>query len=105
MDILNLIQQEDENTCSGKIYRCKINIFLNAKKEYVEQIRMIPQKRLSCQGCMYCGQINDELPDFINMKESLIPEEAVDGALYRLDIINGVADWEYDLGFIQIDEE
>ena len=111
MDIIKIINSCESVDCVGKIYRCKINRFLNSKKEYVEQVRMIPQKRLSCRGCQHCGYLEEQISDFIQNKESLLPEEPVNGALYHIEIINEVQDWEtgivdeWDLAFIKMETE
>jgi len=100
---------DNSNKCKGKIFRGKVNMFLNAKGHYVYQERMIPLKRKSCPGCEYCNYLLDDmLPEFINCGPSPIIQNIVDHALYRLSVVNESRDYEtgiidcWDLEFVKI---
>lgn len=82
-------------SCNGRIYKCKINKFLNKKEEYVETVRMIPIKRMSCPGCDVCGWADEYLHDSTYYEENLINiEDAEHDKFYRLQVVNPSYDWE-----------
>ena len=109
MDVLKSDEKSDsgnssEALCKGKVFRCRVNAFVNCKGEYVYQEKMIPLKRRSCPGCDKCGHLGDRLPEFIGMGVDI--QGVVDGAIYHLAIVNESRDWEtgvdgdWDLVFV-----
>lgn len=96
-----------EAKCKGKVYRCRVNAFVNSKGEYVYQEKMIPLKRKSCPGCDKCGYLEDQLPEFVSMGSAAEIQGIEDGAIYRLEVVNESRDWEtgiiddWDLAFIK----
>jgi hypothetical protein len=101
---------DPETECKGKIFRCRVNAFVNSKGEYVYQERMIPLKRKSCPGCEKCGHLEDQLPEFISMGTGVNIHGIVDGGIYCLAIVNESRDWEsgvvddWDLAFVLCEE-
>lgn len=95
---------EEIKNCKGRVYKCKVNKYVNGKDEYVEQIRMIPMKKMSCPGCEVCDWADEYLPDS-NFWDNIEIDVIDDGAFYMLDVINISKDWEsgivddWDLGF------
>ena len=108
LDELKATNSQDKKPCNGKIYRGKVNAFINAKGEYIYQERMIPLKRQSCRGCEQCSWIDDDLPEFISNDTLPIIQQIEDGMTYKLSIVNESRDWEsgqvddWDFEFIKI---
>lgn len=101
------IEESDEQECSGRIYRAELNNFINRKREYVSQIRMVPVKRKSCSGCIKCGYIDAYLSDDVaNGPYPTIPDNVQDAELYIL--IGKIAkdayavDCNVDLEFVRV---
>jgi len=95
--------------CKGLFFRCNINRYWSNNKKYVEQISFNLLKRMSCEGCTHCGWMLDEFPDHVQ-SDTVLYEEAVDKAIYRLDVTNINTDWEtgivddWDLIFVKVDD-
>ena len=105
------IINSENSICKGKIYKAKINNFINAKGEYINQIRMVPLKRKSCPGCQYCSNLIDNLLEISDMYEtSDILSNIEHGRLYSLTIVNQTRDFEtgiiddWDVEFVEINE-
>lgn len=104
-----------DDYCKGKIYKCKMNEFINKKGEIVFQTRFTPMKSLSCSGCDRCYWARDELDELRTNKNRfnsrLITDEPEHNALYKLDITNVSRDWEsgliddYDLKLVRVEEQ
>lgn len=105
-----LLEYEHEDVCSGLIFRCRINRFINKRGEYVETIRMIPLKRKSCSGCDQCGWLMEFLSEDISHEiGSPIAGNIEDNALYQYTVTYSSRDWEsgivddFECGFVKID--
>jgi hypothetical protein len=105
---ISLEPKNAKDSCKGKIYRGRVNAFLNAKKEYVYQERMVPLIRQSCPGCEACGWLEDELKESIGNNALPIMSDIEHEATYRLEIVNQSRDHEtgmiddYDMEFIKV---
>ncbi len=86
--------QTEPPTCKGRIYRARVNAFLNHKGEMVYQERMAPMRRKSCPGCEECFHL-DQLAEYVADGE---PPDYMDcisnGALYELVLKDDKPDWE-----------
>ena len=97
--------------CKGKIYRARVNKFVNSKGEYIYQERMIPLKRKSCSGCDACAFLDEQLHESISNDISIIIKDIKHDALYSLEITNTYRDYitgmleDWDLEFIKCDGE
>ena len=98
--------------CNGNRFRCRINCYVNKKGGFVYQEKMIPLKKMSCEGCESCiGTFTEDLQEFIEMDKIPEIEDMEDGAIYKLAITNESRDWEtgmiddWDLSFIKVKEE
>lgn len=108
MDMKDIVISEpDEPVCKGKVFRCRVNAFINAKGEYVYQERMIPLKRRSCPGCEHCSHLEDQLPEFICMGQGVDIQGIENGAVYHLEVVDESRDLEtgmiddWDLAFVK----
>ena len=104
---------EEKVPCKGKVYRGKINNFINANSEVILQQRMIPMKRKSCPGCENCYPLEEELHERINdfdYMAPIFPEKIKHGQLYKLKVTGVGRDWEtgivdeWDLEFVEVDD-
>lgn len=103
---------KDVGECTGLFYRCKVNSFINSKGAYVYQERMVPLKRMSCPGCVHCGDLLDELNEvaFDKYMNGPVIEKIKDSGLYKLQITNISTDWEsgivddWDIEFVLVEE-
>lgn len=109
---LSLEKKEEISKCKGRIYRAKVNHFLNKNEHYIYQERMIPMKRMSCEGCDVCGWADEHLREFSYFDTPLIMDEPIKhDQLYELIVCNLGYDWEtgicdeWDLAFVKIGEE
>lgn len=116
------------NKCKGQLFKAKFNPFINAKGEYIYQIRMIPIKRLSCKNpkCEACRfLVHDDLSERISCFDShkeklekpalsnLIPnlKHVRHNHIYRLSVVNISKDFEtgyvddWDLAFIAVEND
>ena len=93
-NLAKIIKKTNKQVCKGKIYRCKINIFINKNKELIYQIRMRPMLRLSCKGCESCCFLEEYLHDLYPGEGVVIDKEPVNNALYELVYIPDLPDWE-----------
>lgn len=105
-------KQKKENDCNGRIYRLKQTFFFNAKGHYVETIKLIPMKRLSCKGCDVCFWLDDAAEEELDCyKSGLSIDEIIDGHLYALTVTEESPDWEtgiiedYQLGFVRLTQQ
>lgn len=106
------IINNQNSICKGKIYKAIINNYINSKGEYINQVRMIPLKRKSCPGCLYCNGITESLRGISDIDNYLLPtiSHVEHGKLYSLNIVNEHYDFEngivddWDLEFIEINE-
>ena len=107
--MLNITAIEENNLCVGRIYKCKINTFINKKGEVIYQKRMLPQKRMSCGGCEHCSWLLDEIKNFIDEDILTKIQDPIDGQYYRLEIVNQIKDWEtgiideYEIAFVKME--
>lgn len=108
----DLTLKDEKEQCNGRIYRAKLNTFINQKGEYIYQERMVPVKRLSCKGCERCGWEEENLSEFIANEVPIIMEKSIEhNALYRLECCNlnydfetGICD-DWDLSFVKIENK
>lgn len=84
----------DMDECKGKIYKCRINNFINGKGEYVESTRMVPQKKLSCPGCKQCGYLDGEFHESVANNTISISGTPEHNQLYSLNLVVVSTDWE-----------
>jgi hypothetical protein len=78
--------------CKGLFFRCNINKYFTNNK-YVDQVSFTLLKRMSCKGCTHCKWMLDGFSDHV-MSDTVLYDEAIDKAVYRLDITNIHTDWE-----------
>jgi len=83
--------------CKGRFFKCLMSLYITNDGSYVEQTKMRPLKRISCKGCKDCDHIDDGIQEMLNNNMSLIIENPVHEATYRLDIGNIGKDWESGL--------
>ncbi len=92
-----------EHNYNCLVYKCVKNQFLNKKGEFVFQVRMIPQKRMSCNDC----QRGDDLIQRYNDDNDYLktdPEELVHGKYYNLEACNVRDEEDCDLRFARYEE-
>ena len=101
-------KKEKVGTCKGKLFRGKVNAFVNNEGEYVYQERMRPLKRASCEGCLECGWLNEALEETVLSKDIPIINNIKHGATYRLQIVNVSRDYatgiidDWKLEFVKV---
>lgn len=93
-EIDKFLQEEENDTCKGQIYKCEQSFFLDKRERYVEKVRMVPMKKLSCPGCKNCGGIIDAYSEFaydhgIDIRPAIFHNE-----FYILDIVDKSRDWK-----------
>ena len=77
-----------EPVCNGKVYKCKLTTSIGNRGEYVETMKMVPMKKLSCPGCESCGLADDDLRDVVSYDDRPTITNPENGALYVLTIVN-----------------
>ena len=70
--------------CKGRIYKARLNVYIDKRGDYIETRRMVLMKSLSCYGCGECGWIDEAMPE-INKDWYPIIDGLDDGELYYLD--------------------
>ena len=105
---INLLEKpKDRPSCHGQIFKCVENSFRNTRGDYVSKLRMVHQRRLSCNGCDACGWQLDTLSEFVSAGAP-ISIEVGDGQYATLTTKNQHRDWEtgivddYDLAFVLV---
>jgi hypothetical protein len=75
---------------------------------YTYKETMVPLKRMSCRGCDKCGAFDETLQEDVYSQKAPMINNIEDGAIYQLQFVNCVPDWEtgfiddFDLEFIKI---
>jgi hypothetical protein len=116
MNEYDVVQEEEEirlngHKCEGLYYRCRVNNFINASGHYIDQIRFVPLKRMSCDGLCkesHCHFLKDDLGERAPEGGSFLPiiKNPIDGGLYKLTVTNLSKDFEsqyyddWDLEFV-----
>lgn len=103
-------EEPDAPECKGQVYRCHREYYIGSRGEYVEKVKMVPAKRLSCRGCEQCGSLLDDLQEWVgNDTPPIMPDDPYsDGEYFRLAVTNINRDWEsgmvddWDLEFVKI---
>ena len=97
--------------CNGRIFRARTNIFINKRGEIVSQVRLIPQKRLSCPGCRFCGNDDEVIREEVDEQITLDASDFQNGELYQLrfrEWANGTyecPETEYECDFVKVDRK
>ena len=91
---------KEEQPCKGRIYKCKINNFINSKDEIIYNQRFVLLKRESCPGCEACGWMDEALDEFTKKYPFLIDEYAEHDAKYYLDIEGSPSEYIDECDFI-----
>jgi hypothetical protein len=98
------------NTCKGKIYKCKISVYIDSKDNYTEKTVMMLQKRISCKGCEFCDWEQEDINEGTYCNRPPIITKPEHDSLYRLAMTNVGTDWEtgyvdsWDTEFIKLEE-
>lgn len=88
-----LLKDYPTRECKGLVYRYRENHYVNAKRHIVTTKRLVPMKKLSCDGCSSCGGILEFAADV--MIEYPM-DKMVDGELYEMNVETVV--WQTDCG-------
>lgn len=107
------LRGKPKSECKGRYYRCSLTRYLDKRGAYVETMKMVPMRRMSCPGCEECGWIDDELSESYSTygTSPLFAKEPEHGKLYTIRATNVSHDWEsgivdgWDLEFVEVSEE
>lgn len=92
--------------CKGKVFRVRDNSYLSKDGSYTVKRTYSLLKRLSCEGCIHCGWINESIQEGV-----AVIAGGNHGDLVTLSMVNVRRDWEtgyvddYDLQFEVIKHE
>lgn len=54
--------------CKGKVFKGKVNTFLNKDGHIIQKKILIPLKQQSCNGCSICGWMEDFIKEDIALE-------------------------------------
>ncbi|MCD6199292.1 MAG: hypothetical protein J7K15_12135 [Deltaproteobacteria bacterium] len=87
------IVEGKKNSCKGQVYRASVNHYAT-DKEIVFTVRLRKLKKLSCDGCEFCGWLNEALGE-VDADWSIGGICNVEhGKIYTLKVCNERKDWE-----------
>lgn len=78
------IIDDPNHICNGRIYRARLNHFINSQGHVIQTTKMVPMKRLSCPGCTKCAYIDEYLNEDVVNDTLQYPKSIQHGELYVL---------------------
>lgn len=97
MSIFDKIEERNNTSCKGLVYRGVINDYIDAKGNIVFKTILRPLKRKSCAGCKECGWIEETInEDFAcECSNGIIGVDKIeDKKLYTIKCVNISRDFE-----------
>ena len=105
---LGIDVNKEQPVCNGTVFKAVHNTYRNKRGDIVSQVKLVHQKRLSCSGCVQCGNDDEAIQLEINEGLILCPDELKDGEYYKLSYASyktgsyDCEEWDYELEFNQI---
>jgi hypothetical protein len=83
-----------KKACKGLVYRCRMTQYMDKNSCYVETVKMVPMKTLSCSGCEFCIWLHDFIREDIECNPQ-IWSDPENGELFEYCVTDqGTPDWE-----------